>query len=161
MVRSSTSGISSSNIDLTKSGCARLRTIFTRWPVRRTSKITALTRSPTWCDSPGICSLRGSNASLLPSDTMAVPASTRVTVPTTSSPFLALNSLKTVSDSASRIFWIITCLALWAAIRPSVSGSMSSAPCLAVMSPVERSSWTSTPTPGFSSVMPKCRSAAS
>ena len=27
-------------------------------------------------------------------------------------------------DSASRIFWIITCLAVWAAMRPSVSGSI-------------------------------------
>ena len=61
----------------------------------------------------------------MPSETIAVPASTRVTVPTTRSPFLPANSSKTVSDSASRIFWMITCLADWAAMRPSVSGSSS------------------------------------
>ena len=87
--------------------------------------MTAFTRSPTWWLSPGICSLRGRSASLLPSETIAVPASTRVTCPTTSSPFLPANSLKTVSDSASRIFWMIICLADCAAMRPSVSGSSS------------------------------------
>ena len=81
MIRSSISGISCSNSGRTKSGWQRDSTIFTRWPCLRTSRITAFTRSPTWWLSPGICSLRGSSASLLPSETIAVPASTRVTVP--------------------------------------------------------------------------------
>ena len=52
--------------------------IFTRWPCLRTSRMTACTRSLTWCVSPGICSLRGRIASVLPRVTMAVPPSTRV-----------------------------------------------------------------------------------
>ena len=95
--------------------------ILTRWPTLRTSRMTALTRSPTWCVSPGICSLRGRMASVLPRLTMAAPPSKRCTVPVDEQ--LALQPLHVgrtgVWLSASRIFWIITCLAAWAAMRPS------------------------------------------
>ncbi len=40
--------------------------------------MTALTRSPTWCVSPGICSPRGKIDSVLPRVTMAAPPSCRV-----------------------------------------------------------------------------------
>ncbi len=144
MVRSSISGISSSKRRRTNSGWLRDRMILTRCPCLRTSRMTALTRAPTWCVSPGICSLRGRSASVLPSATMAEPPSWRVTVPWTRSPLFWLNSSKTALHSASRIFWIITCLALWAAMRPSSAGSTSSSPLRACISPLSRSMVTTT-----------------
>ena len=42
--------------------------------------------------------------------------------------------------------WVITCRAAWAGIRPSCSGSISSRPCWAIISPVVRSMWTITST---------------
>src|SRR4030088_435894 len=53
MVRSAISGISFSNSRRTKSGCVLDRMILTRCPTLRTSKMTALMRSPTWWVSPG------------------------------------------------------------------------------------------------------------
>ena len=50
--------------------------------------------------------------------------SKRRTMPVINSPFLSLNSWKVMSRSASRIFWITTCFAVWAAMRPSSSVPM-------------------------------------
>ena len=124
MIWSAISGISSSKRRRTKSGWVRLRMILTRWPTLRTSRMMARMRSLGWWLSPGICSLRGRSASVLPRLTMTAPPSNRCTVPVTRSPRWSSNSSKRLSRSASRIFWMITCLAVWAAIRPSSDGSI-------------------------------------
>ena len=51
---------------------------------------------------------------------MTAPPSNRCTVPVTRSPRCSSNSSNRVSRSASRIFWMITCLAVWAEIRPEL-----------------------------------------
>ena len=50
---------------------------------------------------------------------MTSMGSRRLTVALRTSPARWLYSLKTVSRSASRTFWKMTCLAIWAAMRPS------------------------------------------
>ena len=52
-------------------------------------------------------------------------SSTRVTVPVKISCCLAENSAKIIPRSASRIPWMITCRAVWAAIRPKFLGLIS------------------------------------
>jgi hypothetical protein len=55
---------------------------------------------------------------------MTLPNSTRLTRPLTISPTRSLNSSYCRSRSASRTFCTITCLAVWAAMRPkSIGGS--------------------------------------
>ena len=49
---------------------------------------------------------------------MMLPRSKRRTMPEMSSPLRSLYSLKTFSRSASRTRWKMTCLAVWAAMRP-------------------------------------------
>src|SRR3989338_1747394 len=56
-------------------------------------------------------------ASARPSSTMMSPRSNLCTVPATMSPTRPWNSAKTTSRSASRIFWMMTCLAVCAAMR--------------------------------------------
>ena len=67
------------------------------------------------------CSFFGRRASVLPRSSTRSWPSTRLTVQLTSSPARPEYSLKTVSRSASRTFWKITCLAVCAEIRPSAS----------------------------------------
>ena len=69
---------------------------------------------------------------------MTAPPSNRWTVPVTRSPRWSSNSSKRLSRSASRIFWMITCLAVWAAIRPSSEGSILAPSLVASMAPVSR-----------------------
>ena len=106
----------------------RERMIFTRLPTLRTSKIVARIRSLGWNVSPGICSLRGRMASVAPSVTVAVAPSNRDTTPETICPICSSNSSWSASRSASRIFWMITCLAVWAPMRPDNSAVSMSAP---------------------------------
>ena len=54
---------------------------------------------------------------------MTLPYSTRLAMPLMISPTRSLNSSYWRSRSASRTFWTITCLAVWAAMRPkSIAG---------------------------------------
>jgi hypothetical protein len=59
----------------------------------------------------------------------------RWTVPVIRSPRWSSNSSKRLSRSASRIFWMMTCLAVWAAIRPNSEGSILAPSLTASMSP--------------------------
>ena len=52
---------------------------------------------------------------------MMSPFSNRLTVAFFTSPICWLYSVKMFSRSASRTFWKMTCLAVWAAMRPSTS----------------------------------------
>jgi hypothetical protein len=114
--------------------------IFTRLPTFRTSKIVARIRSLGWKDSPGICSLLGRIASFAPSVTVAVAPSNRVTTPDTMCPICSSNSSWIASRSASRIFWMITCLAVWAPMRPVNSAvSIGSPECEPLSVPSSRS----------------------
>ena len=49
---------------------------------------------------------------------MMLPRSNRRAMPVTISFLRSLYSLKTFSRSASRVRWRMTCLAVWAAMRP-------------------------------------------
>ena len=125
---SAISGISCSKSRWTSCGRIRERMILTRLPTFRTSKIVARMRSLGWKVSPGICSLRGRIASVAPSVTVAVAPSKRLTTPDTISPICSSNSSWIASRSASRIFWMMTCLAVWAPIRPESSAVSISTP---------------------------------
>jgi hypothetical protein len=62
-------------------------------------------------------------------------------VPVTISPIRLENSSKIVERSSSRNFWIMTCLKVWAAMRPRASGAISSGSPwrVRVITPVEGS----------------------
>ena len=51
---------------------------------------------------------------------MTLPRSKRRTMPVMTSPLRSLYSLKMFSRSALRVPWIMTCLAVWAAMRPKL-----------------------------------------
>ena len=74
---------------------------------------------------------------------MTAPPSNRCTVPVTRSPRWSSNSSKRLSRSASRIFWMMTCLAVWAAIRPSSAGSILTPSLVASIAPESGSMRTS------------------
>jgi hypothetical protein len=63
------------------------------------------------------------NASARSTVTMSAPPSYRWAVPVTISPTRLLNSSKMLLRSSSRNFWIMTCLKVWAAMRPKASGA--------------------------------------
>src|SRR5580704_17860953 len=86
---------------------------------RSTRRRTTRTRSPTANCSRRDCSRLGMRASALPRSKITSIGSRRLTVALRTSPARWLYSLKTVSRSASRTFWKMTCLAIWAAMRPS------------------------------------------
>ena len=79
-------------------------------------------RSPIWYSSVGTRSLPGMMASARPRSTITSLRSNRRTVPLTMSPTRSLYSSKTLSFSAMRIFWMMACLAVWAAMRPKLRG---------------------------------------
>jgi ParB-like chromosome segregation protein Spo0J len=60
-------------------------------------------------------------ATVTVSETVAVAPSKRVTTPEIIWPICSSNSSWIESRSASRIFWMMTCLAVWAPIRPESS----------------------------------------
>ena len=156
IIPSAISGISCSNKRCTKRGRVRLSTTLTFVPCGRTSHTIARIRSLLRCDSPGICSLRGRIASTVLSWTVTIGPSTRWTVPFTISSMSSWNSAIWESRSASRSFWIMTCLAICAPMRPTISsGSSSASSSVADSSPFSRSTVTTT-----SAVSPYCRFAA-
>ena len=57
---------------------------------------------------------------------IALPYSNLFTIPLKISPFLPMKSLYCLSLSAARTFWVITCLAVCAAILPKSTGGSSS-----------------------------------
>ena len=93
----------------------------------RTSDKSARTRSPIRKVSRPISWSRPSSASaLLPRSTITLSRVTFLTVPLIISPIRSRYNSTTLARSASRTFCTITCLAVWAAIRPKASDSISS-----------------------------------
>ena len=120
MTSSEISGTSILKSSTNISGEVRLRKSWGPRCSDLTSVSKALSRSLTLNVSRGIIWSRGSKASaLLPKSTMMLSRVTFLTVPATSSPTRSLYSEITISRSASLTFCTITCLAVWAAIRPN------------------------------------------
>ena len=78
-----------------------------------------------------------------PVSTKMSPFSKRLTVPDTTSPIRLLYSAYTLSRSASRTFWKITCLAVWAAMRPSTSVGFGNSISMSTSASSPYSSWAS------------------
>ena len=114
----SISGTSWRNNSIMNSGEVRERMMGAPRKVVSTSMIMARTRSPERRFSLGIMSLRRRRPSTRPDSTMMSPLSMRLMVPTKIFSPRAMNSLSSISRSASRIFCKITCLAACAPMRP-------------------------------------------
>ena len=119
MTSSAISGTSILNSSINISGQERLRI---NWGPRPSSLISlriARTRSLTRNVSRPTSWSRGNSPSaLLPRSTMTLSRVTFFTVPATSTPTLLLYCSTTCARSASRTRCTITCLAVWAAMRP-------------------------------------------
>ena len=85
-----------------------------------------LNRLPIGYFSTGICSLGGNIPSMRPRSSITIPLACRRTAPTIMFPFCSSYSARMFSCSASRSFWMMTCLAVWAAMRPKSLGVISS-----------------------------------
>ena len=91
----------------------------------RTSVSSALILSCGRTGSRGTIWSRATKPSALPPRSMYTPfRSTRLTRPESSSPSRSWYSSTTCSRSASRTFCTMTCLAVWAAMRPNSTESM-------------------------------------
>ena len=123
---SSISGTSSSNSFMMNSGAVRDRINCGPRAERSVFMTHARTRSPIRRFSFGIMCSRGSNASMRPDSTIALPRSMRFTVPVTSSSPRARKSLRICSRSASRMRCRMTCLAVCAPMRPNGTSSIRS-----------------------------------
>ena len=122
----SISGTSWRNNSIMNSGAERDKIIGAPRRVKSTSMIIARTRSPTRRFSLGIISVRRSLPSTRPLSTMMSPLSMRLTVPTKMLSPRDINSLSSISRSASRIFCKMTCLAAMAPMRPMGTDSIAS-----------------------------------
>ena len=81
--------------------------------------------------SRGMSSSRRRRASARPSSTMRLPYSVRLTTPLMISPTRSLNSSYCFLRSYSRTRWTMTCLAVWAGMRPKSMGGRGSTRWLA------------------------------
>ena len=124
MMCSAISGTSTLNSSISISGSVRDNMSCGPRTSGRISVSSARMRSPTRKISLGINDVRINIASaLLPRSTITASRVVRLTEPLTSCPTLGRYFSRTWARSASRTFWVRTCLAACAAMRPNSTDS--------------------------------------